>query len=61
MDIDNFIADVTRVCIVNHSGEGQFGRVLDVRNIVVDLMLQDDGRTLKVFINDFDGDRGEVS
>lgn len=43
-------ATVTRVCVVNHSNQGQFGRVIDVRDVGVELQLQDDGKTLKVFI-----------
>lgn len=38
---------VTRIVVVN-----PFGRIVDMRDVSVELSLQDDGRTLKVFIND---------
>lgn len=55
------LSNVTRLEIINHSSKGQFGRVFTywskygngVNKPIISLDLQDEGRTLKVFI---DGD-----
>ena len=44
---------VTRFEVINHAtGKGVIGRIVVERNIGVELSLQDDGRTLKVFLSD---------
>ena len=42
---------VTRFEVIDHSKDGE-GRELVKYNIGVDLQLQDDGKTLKVFVSD---------
>lgn len=46
-----YMDEVTRLTVVDHSKNGQ-GRVFEKWNIRVTLDLQDDGRTLKVFVDD---------
>lgn len=43
--------DTTRIVVVDHTTGGA-GRVFDRQNVAVELSRQDDGRTLKVFVND---------
>ena len=44
--------NITRLEVINHSSEGETGRLLVKRGIAVSLSLQDEGRTLKVFLDD---------
>lgn len=43
------IHDVTRFEVIDHTKDGR-GRILVMRNIKIELSLQDDGKTLKVFL-----------
>ena len=42
---------ITRLTVVDHTTGGG-GRVLEKWDVKVELSVQDDGRTLKVFVND---------
>lgn len=45
---------ITRIEVINHSKEGQLGRVFTLHSNKinnVETQLQDDGKTLKIFIN----------
>ena len=42
---------VTRFEVIDHTKDGQ-GRILVEKGIKVELSLQDDGKTLKVFLSD---------
>ena len=44
--------NITRLEVINHSSEGETGRLLVKKNISASLSLQDEGRTLKVFLDD---------
>ena len=46
---------VTRFEVIDHTTDGSQGRVLVQYDVVVQLSLQDDGRTLKVFLGDKEG------
>jgi len=45
------VEDVTRFEVIDHTESGK-GRVLVKHDIKVELSLQDDGKTLKVFLTD---------
>lgn len=54
LPIAGMLHDVTRLVVVNWSKDaslekGDFGRIIDKWNCKVRLMLQDEGKTLKVF------------
>jgi hypothetical protein len=42
---------LSRVCVVDHQKNGA-GRLLDMWQVSVRFSLQDDGRTLKIFLTD---------
>lgn len=42
---------VTRFEVIDHTENGT-GRIISVQNVQVELSYQDDGQTLKVFLND---------
>ena len=45
------VKKVTKVAVVDHTSNGQ-GRVFEKHSLDIELQLQDDGRTLKVFVKD---------
>jgi len=45
------LAKATRLTVVDHTAGGQ-GRVFEKYNLDIELQLQDDGHTLKVFVKD---------
>ena len=48
---ENPLKDVTRFEVIDHSGDKP-GRVLVKHGISVEMSIQDDGKTLKIFISD---------
>lgn len=53
--MEDKLPDVTRVVLVDHRSGGDYatrGRVFDVQPLTVQLSVQDQGRTLKVFVTD---------
>jgi len=47
------IAKVTRLVIVDHKEEG-LGRLIDEWDTKIDFSFQDDGKTLKIFMKDYE-------
>ena len=46
------LPNITRVEVINHSGRGEIGRVFtDYKAEDIEIHFQDEGRTLKIFIN----------
>ena len=44
------IAEVTRLVVVDHRGEEPIGRIIDTMPVKIETSLQDENRTLKIFI-----------
>lgn len=48
--ISSEITEVTRLVVVDHRGEEPIGRIIDTMPVKIEASLQDDNRTLKIFI-----------
>jgi hypothetical protein len=45
------LGKITRVVLVDHTKNGE-GRAIDKSNVYVDVSIQDDGKTFKLFLTD---------
>ena len=56
-----FSTQFTRVVLVDHRQNApKYGIVFEKYNVIIDISIQDDGKTLKVFVTDQDKSKDKV-